>query len=390
MKLGVLHLGAMQHGVRVYGGLVAAAIRDLPDAVDVVEVAVDRPSFAALREAGRDLTRAGVDVVYLQLNPQPHAGVWGRHLTQLAHLEAFLSAWRGPLVATVHDLAPGISPRDRLAAARKAYGLRSLARAAWFAAGLDALLVDRLARRAGRLLVCTEEEALRLRALSPRAAKRVRVVPHLAMQRPLGPSSEARDRLGLAGHRVVTLLGFLHPRKGAELLIDAVPQLPADVVVLLAGRPSDPPYGDALLARARALGVAHRVRLTGYLDAAALDDVVAATDVGACPFTEMSASGTVAVWIGAACPIVGAPLPQLVALVRAFPGLVTAFAERSPTALAAALTGRLDARAAAPGLLAARAAHAPARLAAVHLALFHEALDAQDPSIDTSIARRGH
>ena len=366
----------MQHGVRVYGGLVAAAVRDLPDAVDVVEVAVDRASPAALREAGRDLTRAGVDVVYLQLNPQPAVGVWGRHLTQLPHLEAFLSTWRGPIVATVHDLAPRLSPRARLAAAREAHGLRGLARVAWFAAGLDALLVGRLARRAGRLLVCTEEEAQRLRALSPRAAKRVRVVPHLAMQRSLGPSSEARERLGLAGHRIVTLLGFLHPRKGAELLVDAVPQLPADVVVLLAGRPSDPSYGDALLARARALGVADRVRLTGYLDDAALDAVVAATDVAACPFTEMSASGTVAVWIGAACPIVGAPLPQLEALGRAFPGLVTTFAERSPAALAAALTARLDARAvAAPGLLAARAAHAPARLAAVHLAQFHEALD---------------
>lgn len=375
MKLGVLHLGAVQHGVRVYGGLVAAAVRELPDAVDVVDVVVDRPSLAALREAGRELTRAGVDVAYVQLNPQPAVGVWGRHVTQLAHLEAFLSTWRGPLVATVHDLAPRLSPRDRLGAAREAHGLRGLARVAWFAGGLDSLLVARLARRAGRLLVCTEEEALRLRALAPRAANRVRVVPHLAMQRGLGPNADSRERLGLAGHRVVTLLGFLHPRKGAELLIDAVPQLPADVIVLLAGRPSDPAYGDVLIARASALGVADRVRLTGYLDAAALDDVVAATDVGACPFTEMSASGTVAVWIGAACPIVGAPLPQLEALGRAFPGLVTTFAERSPTALAAALTARLDARAAAaPGLLAARAAHAPARLAAVHLALFHEAL----------------
>lgn len=372
MKLGALQLGAVQHGVRVYGGLVAAAVRELPN-VDVVEVAVARPSIAASRDAGRALTRAGVDVAYVQLNPQPAVGVWGRHLAQLAHLEAFLSAWRGPLVATVHDLAPRLAPRARLAAVREAHGPRGLARVAWFAGGLDALLVARLARRAGRLLVCTDEEAQRLRALVPRAAQRVRVIPHLASQRPLGPSSEARERLGLAGHRVVTLLGFLHPRKGAELLIDAVPQLPADVVALLAGRPSDPAYGDVLAARARALGVADRVRLTGYLDAAALDDVVAATDVAACPFTAMSASGTVAVWLGAACPIVGSPLPQLEALGRAFPGLVTPFAERSPSALAAALTARLDVRATHPApLLAARAAHHPERLAAAHLALFRE------------------
>jgi len=246
---------------------------------------------------------------------------------------------------------------------------------AWHAVGLDGLVVRRLARRAAALIVCSEEESAWLCALAPRATGRVHVVPHLAPQRALGPDLAARQRLGLAGHRVVTLLGFLHPRKGAELLIDAVPGLPDDVVVLLAGRPSDAAYGPALEARARALGVADRVRLTGYLAPAVLDDVVAATDVAACPFVAMAASGTVAVWIGAACPIVGAPLPQLLALDRAFPGLVTTPSERTPAALALALTARLGVRGAGPApLLAARAAFRPSAIAAAHLAIFRAAL----------------
>lgn len=97
----------------------------------------------------------------------------------------------------------------------------------------------------------------------------------LAAFTPITPTV-ARDGLGLpANGRVIASVGHLIPRKGHELVIQALGALP-DVTLLIAGSGPD---RDALAALAARLGVADRVRFLGQLVHRDLSLVYSAADV---------------------------------------------------------------------------------------------------------------
>lgn len=83
----------------------------------------------------------------------------------------------------------------------------------------------------------------------------------------------ARVALGVSG-RVLASVGLLIPRKGHDLIIAALPDLPGFSLLIVGGGPEH----DALLAQARTLGVADRVRLLGELPQAALPQIYSAAD----------------------------------------------------------------------------------------------------------------
>jgi glycosyltransferase involved in cell wall biosynthesis len=63
------------------------------------------------------------------------------------------------------------------------------------------------------------------------------VVHHGAGRLPTTPPAEGvRERLGLDGRRVVLCVGAIRPHKNQRLLVDALPHLPEDVSLVLAGR----------------------------------------------------------------------------------------------------------------------------------------------------------
>jgi glycosyltransferase involved in cell wall biosynthesis len=95
---------------------------------------------------------------------------------------------------------------------------------------------------------------------------RVVVVPHGPGRPPVAsPVAEqaVRERLGLDGRRLVLCVSALRPHKNQRQLVEALPYLPADVVVLLAG--THELSSEALGPLARRLGVADRLRAPGYL-----------------------------------------------------------------------------------------------------------------------------
>jgi glycosyltransferase involved in cell wall biosynthesis len=98
------------------------------------------------------------------------------------------------------------------------------------------------------------------------------VVPHGMSQVPRAepaPEAALRDRLSLGDGRLVLCVAALRPHKNQELLIRALPELPDDVTVVLAGRQED--YAETLRGLASALGVDDRLRLSGYLSDAELE-----------------------------------------------------------------------------------------------------------------------
>jgi glycosyltransferase involved in cell wall biosynthesis len=113
---------------------------------------------------------------------------------------------------------------------------------------------------------------------------RFTVVPHGVGQVPRAepaPEAPLRERLGLGDGPLVVCVAAVRPHKNQELLVRALPQLPADVTVVLAGRHED--YAERLRDLAAGLGVADRVRLTGYLKDAELERLWKLADCAAFP-----------------------------------------------------------------------------------------------------------
>ncbi len=138
---------------------------------------------------------------------------------------------------------------------------------------------------------------------------RVRVVPPAVPDvAPLERDARAAVRRAIGvdpGARVIGFVGQIEPRKGVDLLLDALDRapLPPDVVCVIVG---DDPFGehrryrDSVLARARRTP---QVRLTGWRRdadrlAAALDLLVCPSRRDACPLTVLNA-------MSASVPVIG-------------------------------------------------------------------------------------
>jgi glycosyltransferase involved in cell wall biosynthesis len=235
-------------------------------------------------------------------------------------------------------LSACLSIGEVASAARKA--LRYLAREA-----ANAWATRRVMQHAAQVLVCTREEARRLQAFDRRRdAARVDVIPHFVEPRPpLANRAAAKRRLKLQGRRIVSVLGFIHRRKGHDFVVNALPHLPPDVTVLFIGRAGrkDDGFLEALRTQAEALGVTDRLRITGYVPDEALDDYLAATDVAVCPFREASASGSLSTWIAAGPPLVTSDVPLFAEYNALVPGTLQAVDVSRADALAMAIRAAL-------------------------------------------------
>ncbi|MEG3168633.1 glycosyltransferase [Sphingomonas sp. LB3N6] len=131
--------------------------------------------------------------------------------------------------------------------------------------------------------------------------------------RPVDDRASAKAKLGVRGPLVIAIGGLL-PRKGHDIVIEAVAALPG-VTLLIAGHGPARASLEALIAR---LGVGDRIRLLGAVPHADLPELIAAADVGA---LASSSEGLANVWVeslacgtpivitnaGGACEVVTAP-----------------------------------------------------------------------------------
>lgn len=313
-RLGFLHLGRPESGVRRYGQLIADAAATRPG-LTVLQADAGRldEDSGHLLEAARELH--GAQVVVMQWNRRG----WGTQGRSLARLLRFRRAWRGALVVTLHDVFDRRGIRERLLEP-DAWSLRWLGRAA------DLLVVH------------SEVEVERLAGIVPGA--RLRVIPHFVERRTLAlDPAAARARLGLADRRIVTLLGFVYGRKGHRYAVEAVPSLPPDVVMVYAGGPiaGRSFVHDLALAKARELDLGDRFRITGYLSEEDLETWMTATHLAILPFTDLSASGSMSSWIAVAKPMLVSDLPVVRELERRVPGSLHLFGPPEPGPLAAAI-----------------------------------------------------
>jgi glycosyltransferase involved in cell wall biosynthesis len=347
-------VGRERSGLRRYGRILATEARARPDlAVLERDAGGPRVSWRTLHAAARELHEA--EVVHVQWK----LADWGPRLGGLPRLELLLRSLRRPVVITMHDVfVPQGRWQRRLSPT--ALGLR------------------RLGRAAASLVVHSEDERSRLDGFV--LPEHLEVVPHFVEVRTdLPDRGAARRALDVDGHRVVTLLGYLTRRRGHRLVIDALRDLPDDVIALFAGSVIEgrDHVSDELRAHAADAGVADRVRFLGYVPEEGLDEVLAATDVALCPFRAMSASGALATWLSAGRPVVTSDLAPFRELDAMSPGALHPFAPYEPRALARAILATLETAPAGPDprvqALARRLA-AP-RIMDRYVGLYHAAVD---------------
>ncbi len=318
MRVGYLHIGNEGGGVRRYGLMIAQAARQRSD-IEVIEAdgGGRDGSKPRLTEAARAL--AGADVVHIQWKPND----WGRGRVAFGALRAFAKACGRPMVVTLHDVWERHGIRER-----------------WLET--DAHAIRWLGRNAARLTVHAREERRRLGGSVPDG--RVVVVPHFVEERTMADAGASRAALGLTDKRAITVLGWMVRRKGYRLTVDALPLLPDDVVAVFAGAPitGREERATELKARAVELGVSDRLVITGYISDERLDQALAATAVACCPFSDLSASGSLSTWISTGRPIVTSDLPQFREYDEMVPGALRIFSPRTAEALAAAVRAVLD------------------------------------------------
>jgi glycosyltransferase involved in cell wall biosynthesis len=112
-------------------------------------------------------------------------------------------------------------------------------------------------RRVDRIIVHTRSYGVTSAMLRGRPLEVIPSVVDLDWFRPGVDASALRGDLRIEGKRVLAFTGRLVPHKGVDVLLNALPRLPNDVVLLVIG---SGPRLAGLVGLARRLGVADRVR----------------------------------------------------------------------------------------------------------------------------------
>ena len=148
---------------------------------------------------------------------------------------------------------------------------------------------------------------------------RVMVIPHgIPPCRLLNlETGIVKSRWGLAGNRVLMIVGFISSRKGYELVLNILQFLPDDVKLVIAGgcrTDSEKIYLSGLLESIARLGVSQRVVITGYLEAVDLHALVQVSDIILAPFKTVAGSGTLSIAFALGRPVIASDLAPMLEL----------------------------------------------------------------------------
>lgn len=123
-----------------------------------------------------------------------------------------------------------------------------------------------------------------------------------------------RRKWGLNGRRPLVILGFLSRRKGYEVALAALRELPPEYVLVAAGGAHAADHTDTeawLRAEAQRLGVADRFQITGFLAEEELEAAAMLAEVVLAPFHEMSASASLTYALARGRPVVASDLMEV-------------------------------------------------------------------------------
>ena len=333
MNAGFVINGKPEHGIVRATRFLAEALRHVGGTdvavLETTEEAPDDDSFAKFQS-----TLPKDAVIVFQASHRTNY-IWGPYETRIARIENILRKADRPVALYLHDIygkgaLQNVLEKIRGKLAPKSavvQGLKTSAAPQPAKSGLLSKILsyeERFMRAVDpyvtRYIVSNEIEKGRLKKFV--SANKISVLPHFIESRELPCDRDtAKTKLGLAGRKVVTLLGFIVERKGHEDAIEVLAKLPPDTHLVFAGK-GDESYVSKLRALAAAKGVANRLSVTGYLSEEDLNLYMAASDVAVCPFRDVSASGSLATWLSATRPVVAYALPLMKDYQKKFPAQV--------------------------------------------------------------------
>jgi glycosyltransferase involved in cell wall biosynthesis len=168
---------------------------------------------------------------------------------------------------------------------------------------------------------------------------RFAVIPHGAGRPPVtapAPSGPLRERLRLDGRRVVLCVGAVRPHKNQRVLVEALPWLPGDVALVLAGVHER--GADALPGLAARLGVGDRLHMPGYLPDAEVETLWGMAACLAFPTRGEGFGLPVLEAMGRGVPVACSDLPVLREVGA---GVARYFPPHDPAAAAVAIRGAM-------------------------------------------------
>ena len=294
-----VHVGPVRHGVTRYGAQLARAGSHAAAAQNVrLASAADQERLA---ETCRSMQPA---VCHFHFTDQ----LYGRDpLTAAAGFESLAESTGAAMsVVTLHDVPPPIG-----------FGLDQ--RRACYRAVVD---------HADAVIVSSWHEADRLRRFTKAVPT---VIPHFVEAR-------ARTRFRSSRQRPsVGVLGFIYPGKGHEEVIIAAGTRPdVDVVAIGGPPPRHPGLVTQLRDAARLLGV--RLEITGWVDEHRLDSYLTDISVAIVSNHDISASGSLATWLGAQRRPLVRSGPYALELAARAPGCMTLYDPDDPESLTRAIS----------------------------------------------------
>lgn len=141
--------------------------------------------------------------------------------------------------------------------------------------------------------------------------------------REVEPIADAKQKLGLSGHKVILLSGYFRPSKGFHKIVDLFPKIAeqdSDVVLVVAGKARNIEFDDyrkKLFARLNRSRFADRIHvLHGQFPQYTFDTILSAADVVVLPYEKGAQSGILSHCLAHLRPVVVSDLPAFRSLIE--------------------------------------------------------------------------
>lgn len=289
MKIAMLTTTGEKCGIANYTRALVAGLNTLPDvSVEVVPITEGKQPTEHYIEQAKRLNAQDVDIVHIQ----HEYGFWGSILPNRWAYWEMRYLIEKPVVLTAHTtlsldellhVRTERTPHKWLA---KQYLLRKQDYRDGVEIAPFVTAYTIVHTKAAR------DELIR-RGAQPAYVTVVPAGVPAALPAPTGGAA-FRERFGLGSRRVLTLFGFISPNKGYELTLDILPDLPDDVIFVIAGgaRTDDhAPYQQGLEARIQNdPRLKNRVVITGFLSEEEIAEAMAASDMVLVPHTQATNS----------------------------------------------------------------------------------------------------